>query len=162
MADIEQALAHAAPAGAPWYKTLTGYQWFVFIVCCLAWDMDCMDQQLFNLARRPAMEKLVAKVQAADPRLPALREQLETKATGPVTAESVIGAQQNADIGEAAGIATSIFMIGWAVGGIGFGVMGDRVGRVKTLMLTILLYAIFTGLSALSRSTLDFYIYRFL
>jgi MFS family permease len=146
----------------PWYKELTGYQWFVFIVCCLAWDMDCMDQQLFNLARRPAMQELVAKVEAADPRLPALRKQLETKLTEPPTDKVVMAAQQDADIGQAAGIATSIFMIGWAVGGIGFGVMGDRVGRVKTLMLTILLYAIFTGLSAFSRSTLDFYIYRFL
>src|SRR6266581_7409187 len=162
MADIEQALAHAAPAGASWYKTLTPYQWFVFIVCCLAWDMDCMDQQLFNLARRPAMEKLVARVQSSDPRLAALKIQLETKSTAPVTDSAVLAAQQNADIGEAAGVATSIFMIGWAVGGIGFGVMGDRVGRVKTLMLTILLYAIFTGLSALSRSTIDFYSYRFL
>ncbi len=146
----------------PWYKTLTGYQWFVFIVCCLAWDMDCMDQQLFNLARRPAMQDLVAKVASTDPRLPDLKKQLETKSTGPTSDEAVLAAQQNADIGSAAGWATSIFIFGWAVGGIGFGVMGDRVGRVKTLMLTILLYAIFTGLSALSRSTLDFYLYRFL
>ncbi len=146
----------------PWYKELTGYQWFVFIVCCLAWDMDCMDQQLFNLARRPAMQDLVAEVQADDPRLPALKEQLETKSKGPTPMEEVLKAQQNADIGSAAGWATSIFVFGWAVGGIGFGVMGDRVGRVKTLMLTILLYAIFTGLSALSRSTMDFYLYRFL
>jgi MFS family permease len=162
MADIDIESSPAAPASASWYKTLTPYQWFVFIVCCLAWDMDCMDQQLFNLARRPAMEKLVARVQSTDPRLAALKVQLETKSTTPVTDTAVLAAQQNADIGEAAGVATSIFMIGWAVGGIGFGVMGDRVGRVKTLMLTILLYAIFTGLSALSRSTLDFYTYRFL
>ena len=146
----------------PWYRTLTGYQWFVFIVCCLAWDMDCMDQQLFNLARRPAMVELVPKVQANDPRLPKLKEQLEAKANASVTDTEVITAQQNADIGAAAGRATSIFMLGWAIGGIGFGVMGDRVGRVKTLMLTILLYAIFTGLSAISRSTFDFYLYRFL
>jgi MFS family permease len=53
-------------------------------------------------------------------------------------------------------------MIGWAAGGIGFGVMGDRMGRVKTLMLTILLYAVFTGLSSLSGSTVDFYLYRLL
>ena len=32
-------------------KDLTPYQWFVFIVCCLAWDLDCLDQQLFVLAR---------------------------------------------------------------------------------------------------------------
>ncbi len=146
----------------PWYKELTAYQWFVFIVCCLAWDMDCMDQQLFNLARRPAMVELVAKVKSTDARLPNLRAQLETKSEQPPTDEAVLKAQQDADIGEAAGVATSIFMIGWAIGGICFGVMGDRVGRVKTLMLTILLYAIFTGLSAFSHSTIEFYLYRFL
>ena len=84
----------------PWYKTLTGYQWFVFIVCCLAWDMDCIDQQLFNLARRPAMVELVPKVQTSDPRLPALQKQLEAKASGPTTDAEVIAAQQNADIGD--------------------------------------------------------------
>jgi len=162
MADIDEAISPAAPASASWYKTLSGYQWFVFIVCCLAWDMDCMDQQLFNLARRPAMVELVARVQSSDPRSLDLKKQLETKATSSVTDADVTAALQNADIGAAAGWATSIFMLGWATGGIGFGVMGDRTGRVKTLMLTILLYAIFTGLSAFSRSTSDFYIYRFL
>ena len=38
-------------------------------------------------------------------------------------------------------LATSIFLVGWAIGGIGFGIMGDRLGRVRTLMLTILLYS---------------------
>jgi len=152
----------AVSVAAPWYKTLTGYQWFVFIVCCLAWDMDCMDQQLFNLARRPAMVELVPKVQSTDPRLPELKKQLEEKAGSTKTEAEVITAQQNADIASAASRTTSIFMLGWAIGGIGFGVMGDRVGRVKTLMVTILLYAIFTGLSAISHSTLDFYLYRLL
>src|SRR5262245_64492334 len=88
----------AADDAKPWYKTLSGYQWFVFIVCCLAWDMDCMDQQLFNLARRPAMVELVPKVTADDPRLPALKTQLEEKAQAPKSEAEVITAQQNADI----------------------------------------------------------------
>src|SRR5438067_338464 len=83
----------------PWYRTLTGYQWFVFLVCCLAWDMDCMDQQLFNLARRPAMAELVAKVQPVDSRIADLKKQLEAKATEPVTDTQVLAALQNADIG---------------------------------------------------------------
>ena len=36
-------------------KDLNRYQWFVFVVCCLAWDLDCLDQQLFVLARDPAL-----------------------------------------------------------------------------------------------------------
>jgi MFS family permease len=124
--------------------------------------MDCMDQQLFNLARQPAMVELVAKVQPSDPRLPELKRQLDENTARRTSEAEVIGAQQRADIAKAAGRATMIFMIGWAVGGIAFGVMGDRLGRVRTLMLTILLYAIFTGLSALSRTTTEFYLYRLL
>src|SRR5207247_4735069 len=91
----------------PWYKTLNGYQWFVFIVCCLAWDMDCMDQQLFNLARRPAMIDLVRKVAKDDPRLPEFRAKLSAKAAAdgkPAPEDTaVLAAVQNADIQEAAG-----------------------------------------------------------
>ena len=45
-------------------------------------------------------------------------------------------------------LSTSIFLIGWATGGLVFGMFGDRIGRVRTLTLTILLYSMFTGLSA--------------
>src|SRR5581483_12347948 len=41
-------------------------------------------------------------------------------------------------------------------------VLGDRLGRVRTLVLTILLYSLFTGLSALSVGVWDFALYRFL
>src|SRR5581483_11222330 len=59
-------------------------------------------------------------------------------------------------------VATSIFMIGWATGGIIFGILGDRIGRARTMVLTILLYSLFTGLSALSLGVWDFSLYRFL
>ena len=44
-----------------------------------------------------------------------------------------------------------IFMIGWATGGVVFGILGDRLGRAKTMIMTILLYSGFTGLSYFSR-----------
>jgi MFS family permease len=113
-------------------RDLTGYQWFVFVVCCLAWDLDCLDQQLFVLARDPALATLTGKP-ANDPA-----------------------------VGSLGGYATAVFMIGWAIGGIGFGVLGDRLGRVKTLTATIGLYALFTGLSAFSQTPTDFMAYRFL
>jgi MFS family permease len=147
-------------------RDLNRYQWFVFFVCCLAWDMDCMDQQLFALARRPAMMELVPQVKADDPRLVTHQQKLNEQATKqgkePVTTEQAVKSLHNADVGKAAGDATSIFLIGWAVGGIAFGILGDRWGRVKTLTATVLLYALFTGLSALSNNVLEFHFYRFL
>src|SRR2546422_2560951 len=59
-------------------------------------------------------------------------------------------------------IATSVFMVGWATGGLFFGIMGDRWGRARTMLLTILIYSAFTGLSALSRHWWDFMFYRFI
>lgn len=116
----------------PWYKALNGYQWWVLIVASCGWMFDTMNQRIFVLARGPSMKEL----------LPA--------------GTSV------ADITWYSGLATAIFMLGWAAGGLFFGIMGDRWGRAKTMMLTILVYSIFTGLSALSQNQWDFMGYRFL
>lgn len=117
--------------GRAWYRILTGYQWFVLIVCTLGWAFDTFDQQLFNVARQSAVKDLLASP----------------------TPEAV---------NQAAGWATAVMLIGWATGGIIFGMMGDRLGRAKTMVLTILFYSVFTGLSAFSTSLTDFLIYRFL
>jgi MFS family permease len=122
----------STPQGWASLKLLKPYQWFVFVVCCLAWDLDCLDQQLFVLARVPAIAALTGQP--------------------PISPE----------VSKLGGYATAMFMIGWSIGGIGFGVLGDRLGRVKTLTATIGLYAVFTGLSALSQGFADFMLYRFL
>ena len=57
---------------------------------------------------------------------------------------------------------TAYFLIGWGIGGMIFGSLGDRYGRAKMLTLTILIYSAFTGLSFFSRTALDFTICRFL
>jgi MFS family permease len=125
-----------AAAHGPWYKELNRYHWFVFIIASLGWLFDTMDQQLFNLARRPAIAELLG-ASAADP-----------TASG--------------RIAEYSGYATTIFIIGWATGGVFFGILGDRIGRAKTMIFTILMYSIFTGLSVLSTGVWDFSVYRFL
>jgi MFS family permease len=116
----------------PWYKEPTSYQWFVFIVASLGWLFDTMDQQLFALARMPALTELLHKT-PGDP-----------------------------EIQFYAGIATMIFMFGWATGGLIFGVLGDRYGRARIMIITIILYSAFTGLSAVSQGPYDFMLYRFL
>src|SRR5438876_7841525 len=118
--------------GRPWYQLLTRYHWFVLVVAALGWLFDCLDQQLFNLARNPAVTELL-----------------------------VSGASKT-KIDAYGAYATSIFILGWASGGLFFGILGDRIGRAKVMMLTILLYSFFTGLSALSVGVWDFALYRFL
>jgi MFS family permease len=113
----------------PWYRDLTPYHWFVFTVASLAWLFDCLDQQLFILARNKAMESLLPA--GMDPKL-------------------------------YGGYATSIFVAGWAMGGLIFGSMGDRFGRAKMLTFTVLIYSVCTGLSAFSQGWVDFAVYRFL
>jgi MFS family permease len=115
-------------------RDLNRYQWFVFAVAAIAWMADCMDQQLFNLARVMSLADLTGN--AANP------SAAEVKTWGT--------------------IATAVFLVGWATGGLVFGMFGDRIGRVKTLALTILLYSVFTGLSALSQGPYDYCAYRFL
>src|SRR5262249_53944381 len=119
--------AETADAG-PWWRELNRYHWFVLIVATLGWMFDTMDQQLFNIARRPAMRALVA----AD------------------------------DVTAYSGYATTVFLIGWGTGGIGFGILADLIGRAKAMVYTILLYSVFTGLSSLSVGFWDFAFYRFL
>ncbi len=138
MADLPSFGSSSSPAvddGRPWWKGLSRYHWFVLVVAALGWLFDCLDQQLFNLARKPAMETLLATADAAaDPK-----------------AVDFYG-----------GLSTCIFLAGWATGGLIFGVIGDRIGRAKTMMITILIYSLCTGLSALSRGFWDFAFYRFI
>jgi MFS family permease len=68
----------------------------------------------------------------------------------------------DADIGRYGGLIFSIFLLGWAMGGVLFGVVADYVGRTKTLIATILIYAVFTGLAALSETWWHLAVYRFL
>ena len=53
-------------------------------------------------------------------------------------------------------------ILGWATGGIIFGMMSDELGRVKTMVVTLMIYSGFTGLSGLAQSWVDFTVYRFL
>jgi MFS family permease len=127
------------PAGAgPWWRELTRYHWFVLTVAALGWLFDCLDQQLFILARNPAMRDLLQQIPGET------REDFIKRADYYGT------------------WSTSIFLIGWATGGIIFGILGDRIGRARTMLLTILVYSLCTGLSALSTGIADFCLYRFL
>jgi MFS family permease len=141
--------------GTPWYRLLNRYHWFVFVVAALGWLFDTMDQQLFNLARPLAMNELVflSEAETAEARKDAPDETIAGEREA-----SALGAKRK----QYGGYATSVFLIGWATGGLFFGVLGDRWGRVKTMLATIIIYSIFTGISAFSKGFWDFCLWRFL
>ncbi|MEZ8216767.1 putative arabinose efflux permease, MFS family [Candidatus Fervidibacteria bacterium JGI MDM2 SSWTFF-3-K9] len=115
-----------------WYEGLTGYHWLVLTVAALGWAFDTMDQWLYVLARQPAMAELL-KAAPEDPQ-----------------------------VAYYAGIVQAIFIFGWATGGFLFGVVGDKWGRTRTMIVTILLYAGFTGLTAFAQNWYQFAVFRFL
>jgi len=119
-----------------WCHGVTRYQWFVLFVAWLGWVFDSMDSTIYTLVLHPALHDL-----------------LGAQAGGTVSQEA---------IGWYGGIILSIFLIGWAIGGVAFGVLADRFGRTRTLVFTILVYAVFTGLAALSSSWWQLALYRFL
>jgi MFS family permease len=119
-------------SGRPWWRHLTGYHWFVFLIASSAWLFDCLDQRLFSLARVPALKALQPPGTTAD----------HMQAYGKIV--------------------TAFFLIGWGVGGMIFGALGDKFGRARMLIVTILIYSLFTGLSFFSHSWFDFTACRFL
>jgi len=121
-----------AAARLAWYQGVAPYQWWVFIVGAMAWLFDCMDQRLFTMVRTPALSQLLGLAKTTD------------------------------KVDDYATYATAATMIGWAVGGLFFGIVGDRWGRVKTLSASILVYSLFTGLCGLATTGWDFCLYRFL
>jgi MFS family permease len=115
-----------------WFYQLNRYQWFVLTVCTLGWVFDTMGQQLFNVVRNPAVAALKGMATDAP------------------------------EVAKFSGIATSLMLIGWATGGIIFGILGDKIGRARTMVLTILVYSLFTGLSGFARTYWEFILFRFL
>ncbi|MCS7310357.1 MAG: MFS transporter [Armatimonadetes bacterium] len=118
-----------------WYEGVTGYHWLVLVVACFGWLFDTMDQWLYVFSRQPALRELLA------------RQNIEPT---------------DANVSYYSGIVQAIFIFGWATGGFLFGIIGDRLGRTRTMAITVLMYAGFTGLSGLSQTWQQFAVFRFL
>jgi MFS family permease len=56
----------------------------------------------------------------------------------------------------------ALFLVGGAVGGLGFGILGDRIGRVRVMSLTILAYSLFSALTCFAQSIWQVDALRFL
>lgn len=99
--------------------SLTRYQWTVLFAAWLGWGFDIFDSLLFNFVAPNCVPTLLGL------------------AIGSPEAKSATFFWT--------GLLTSLLLLGWAVGGILFGAVADRIGRTKTLLITIIVYALGTA-----------------
>ena len=100
----------------------TRYQWTVLFAAWLGWGFDVFDGLLFNYVAPNAVPTLLGLTIGS-----------------PEAKQATLFWT---------GLLTSILLIGWAVGGVVFGLVCDRIGRTRTLLITMLLYAIGTAACA--------------
>ena len=119
-------------APAPWYSGITSYQWLVLVIASLGWVFDVFEGQVLLSSEKQMLTDL----------LPA------------GTSE---GARDFYKY-----IALAAFLAGGAVGGVVFGALADRIGRARTMIFTILMYSLFTCLTAFAESWWQVVALRFL
>lgn len=124
----------AAKQEARTLRELSPQQWKSGIAAWLGWFFDGMELHLFTLVAAPFVASLLG-LAAGDTANPLVKEK-----------SSWIQAA---------------FLVGWALGGGFFGRIGDKLGRSRALCLTILTYALFTGLSYFSTQWWHLLIFRF-
>lgn len=109
-------------------------RWMALVAAFLGWMFDGVEIGLFPIAGRPALRELL-------------------NATGP-DADRIIGPWFSAIV--------AAFLLGAALGGVVFGWLGDRLGRVRAMILSVLTYSIFSGLCALVETPMQLAVLRFI
>ena len=104
-----QGIETSAPART--FLDMNGYQWVVLFAAWLGWGFDIFDGLLFNYVAPNCVPTLLG-LQIGSP-------------------------EARAATLKYGGIVTSLLLVGWAVGGIIFGRVCDRIGRTRTLLLTM-------------------------
>src|SRR5206468_11479964 len=87
-----------------WRHGVTRDQWLVLLVAWLGWVFDSMDATIYALVLHPALHDLLSG--------------------------TTLGTVSQEAIGWYGGIIFSIFLVGWAIGGVLFGIIADRYGRM--------------------------------
>src|SRR5688572_7710254 len=112
------------------------------IAALLGWMFDGMEMGLFPLMGRDALTELL--------RVP---ERVEAASLLPGSeAEKALKKELQGEVDRWYGVIIACFLVGAATGGVLFGWLGDKVGRVRAMTVSVLLYSVSSGLSAASGS----------
>ena len=122
----------AASREATHLRELSPRQWKSGIAAWLGWLFDGLELHLYTLIALPLVVQLLGVASAADPA-----------------------------VKEKSAYIQAAFLVGWALGGACFGRLGDRIGRSHALALTVLTYALCTGLCAFAQTWWQLMLFRF-
>jgi MFS family permease len=104
-------------SSGPWYRGITRYEWLVLIIASAGWIFDVYEGQIFNLTRNNMLGDILGQPPGSD----------EVKKYG----DWFLG----------------VFLLGGTFGGLLFGSLADRYGRSGIMIVTILMYSVFSGLT---------------
>lgn len=133
--EARAAAAPLATSAGRWYQGISRYQWLVLLLASAGWVFDVYEGQIFNTTRHDLLNDLVV-------------------------AESP--AQKDADKQILGDVFLGIFLAGGMTGGLLFGMLGDRWGRCPTMIATILMYSVFSGLTGFAENLWQVGVLRFL
>lgn len=114
-------------------RQITPYQRRSGIAAWLGWFFDGLEMHLYTLVAIPVVVQLLGVANASDPA-----------------------------VKEKSAYIQAAFLVGWALGGAFFGIIGDKLGRSRALALTVLTYAICTGLCGLAQTWWQLMLFRFI
>jgi MFS family permease len=115
-----------------WHTGVTRQQWLLLAIASAGWMFDTFEGQIFNLTRNQMLGDILG-------------------ARGSAGNLNFYG---DAFIG--------VFLLGGTAGGLLFGTLADRWGRRPTMIVTILVYSIFSGMTFFARSLWEVAALRFL
>jgi MFS family permease len=120
------------PEAGTWYQGITRYQWLILAIASAGWIFDVYEGQIFNITRAQLLADIL-NVSGSDPAIHRYGD-----------------------------LFLGIFLLGGTVGGLLFGSLADRIGRRPTMILTILMYSIFSGLTYFAQDLWHVAVLRFL
>ena len=103
------------------------------IAAFLGWMFDGLEMGIFPLVARPALQEF----------------------------QAAAGIVDEAFVQMWMGRITATFLLGAAAGGLVFGWLGDRIGRVRAMTLSVLAYSVFTGLNYFAHAPWQLASFRF-
>lgn len=112
---------------------ISGKHYMVLLAAFLGWMFDGFEQGLFPIVARPALQSMFT-------------------GEGPV----------DAFVGSWMGTITALFLVGAALGGWVFGWLGDRIGRVRAMSISILVYSLSSALGFFAQEPWHFGVFRFI